>query len=282
MKPKLEQLTHRNNNRSFFSYEVSVPSFEFLWHYHPEYELTYIVKGKGKRLVGDVYEKFQEGDLVLIPPLLPHTWVSEKRGKENCRAIVIQFSVDFVEQLFQFPELACLKKLFANADRGLQLTIPKNHDLPLLLQKIVEGNELLSFTLLLQVLQQLTVKKPAPVVSVHFKPMKGNENQQRINKVFQYVQKEFAEHISLKKAASLIHLSESAFCKFFKRAGGKTFSDYTNEIRIAHACQLLIETDKPISEIAFNSGFDSVTYFNRVFLRKKKLRPLEYRKMYVR
>jgi AraC-like DNA-binding protein len=282
MKPKLEQLTQRNNNRSFFSYEVSVPSFEFLWHYHPEYELTYIIKGKGKRLVGDVYEKFQEGDFVLIPPLLPHTWVSEKKGKEKCRAIVIQFSLDFIEQLFQFPELTSLRKLFANADRGLQLKISKNHDLPLLLQKIVQGNELVSFTLLLQLLQQLTAKKAAPVVSVHYKPMKGNENQQRINKVFQYVQKEFGEHISLKKAASLIHLSESAFCKFFKRASGKTFSDYTNEIRIAHACQLLIESDTSISEIAYNSGFDSTTYFNRVFLRKKKLRPLEYRKMYVR
>ncbi|MEI7735639.1 MAG: AraC family transcriptional regulator [Ferruginibacter sp.] len=282
MKPKLEQLTHRNNNRSFFSYEVSVASFEFLWHYHPEYELTYIVKGKGKRLVGDVYEKFQEGDLVLIPPLLPHTWVSEKKGKENCRAIVIQFSIDFVAQLFQFPELTSLKKLFANADRGLQFAIPKKHDLLLLLQKIVQNNELVSFTLLLQVLQQLTAKKAAPIVSVNYKPMKGNENQQRINKVFQYVQKEFAEHISLKKAASLIHLSESAFCKFFKRASGKTFSDYTNEIRIAYACQLLIESDTSISEIAYNSGFDSNTYFNRVFLRKKKLRPLEYRKMYVR
>jgi AraC-like DNA-binding protein len=259
-----------------------VASFEFLWHYHPEYELTYIVKGKGKRLVGDVYEKFQEGDLVLIPPMLPHTWVSEKKRKEHCRAIVIQFAADFAAQLLQFPEMKCLEKLFANADRGLQLTIPKNQNILLLLQKIVGTNELESFTLLIQLLQQLTVKKAAPIVSVHYKPMKGNENQQRINKVFQYVQKEFAEHISLKKAASLIHLSETAFCKFFKRASGKTFSDYTNEIRIAHACQLLIDTDTSIREIAFNSGFDSTTYFNRVFLRKKKLRPLEYRKLYVR
>jgi len=281
MKPRLEQLAHRNNNRSFFSYEVIVPSFEFLWHYHPEYELTYIVKGKGKRLLGDVYEKFQEGDFVLIPPMLPHTWISEKKGKEDCRAVVIQFSIDFLEQLLQFPEMASLKKLFTNADRGLQFTIPKNNELLLLLQKIVRENELLSFTLLLQLLQQLSTKKASPVVSVHFKPMKGNEDQQRINKVFQYVQKEYAEHISLKKAASLIHLSESAFCKFFKRASGKTFSDYTNGIRISHACQLLIETDKPVSEIAFNAGFDSITYFNRVFLRKKKLSPGAYRKMQV-
>lgn len=108
--------------------------------------------------------------------------------------------------------------------------------------------------------------------------MKGTENQQRINTIFQYVQQEFNETISLKKAASLIHLSESAFCKFFKRTSGKTFSDYTNEIRIAHACQLLIETDHPVSEVAFSSGFDSITYFNRVFLKKKGVRPMHYRR----
>jgi AraC-like DNA-binding protein len=279
MKPKLEQLAHRNDNRSFFSYEVSVPSFEFLWHYHPEYELTYIVKGEGKRLVGDIYEKFQAGDFVLLPPLLPHTWISEKKGKENCRAIVIQFSHDFVEQLFQFSEMKSLSKLFAKASRGLLFPDQKNDGFFSLLQKIVQADELVSFALLLQLLHQLASSKASPVVSVQFKAMKGNENQQRINKVFQYVQREFGEPISLKKAASLIHLSESAFCKFFKRASGKTFSDYTNEVRIAHACQLLIETDMPISEIAFESGFESLTYFNRVFLRKKKLTPGDYRKM---
>ena len=77
----------------------------------------------------------------------------------------------------------------------------------------------------------------------------------------------------------MIHLSVSAFCKFFKRASGKTFSDYTNEIRIAFACQLLIETDMSISEIATASGFDSMSYFNRVFLKKKKIQPAAFRKL---
>lgn len=279
MKPKFEQLSHIINNQSFLCYEVSVPAFEFLWHYHPEYELTCILKGKGKRLVGDSYENFQEGDLVLLNPLLPHTWISEKKEKENCLAIVIQFTHDFVAQLFQFPEMKYFEKLFAKADRGLQFNTAKNNDCILLLQKMIKSKELVRFSLLLQLLQHLVGKKYTPLTSMQYKPIKGNENQQRINKVLLYMQKEFKENISLKKAASLIHLSESAFCKFFKRASGKTFSDYTNEIRIAHACQLLIETDKAISEIAFESGFESLTYFNRVFLRKKKVRPGRYRKM---
>jgi AraC-like DNA-binding protein len=279
MKAKLEQLPQKKENQSFLCYEVTTASFEFLWHYHPEYELTYIIKGKGKRLVGDSYESFSEGDFVLLGPNLPHTWISEEKGKENCRAVVIQFKHAFVEQLFKFPEMSAFEKLFAKAARGLQFKSSKNKSCVSLLQQMVEGNELSRFPLLLQLFELFLSKKTTLLASAKYKAMKGNENQQRINKVFLYVEKEFKERVSLKKAASIVHLSESAFCKFFKRASGKTFSDYTNEIRIAHACELLIETDKLIRDIAFECGFESVTYFNRVFLKKKKLRPVFYRNM---
>ena len=279
MKAKLEQLPQKKENQSFLCYEVNAPSFEFLWHYHPEYELTYIIKGKGKRLVGDSYESFSEGDFVLLGPNLPHTWISDEKGKENCRAVVIQFTHAFLEQLFKFPEMSAFEKLFAKAARGLQFKISKNKNCISLLQQMVERHELSRFPLLLQLFELVLHKKTTLLASAKYKAMKGNENQQRINKVFLYVEKEFKERVSLKKAASIVHLSESAFCKFFKRASGKTFSDYTNEIRIAHACELLIETDKLIRDIAFECGFESVTYFNRVFLKKKKLRPVFYRKM---
>lgn len=278
MKPRLENLAHRTHTQSFLCYEVLVPSFEFQWHYHPEYELTYIVKGQGKRLVADGYEDFQAGDFVLLPPFVPHTWISEMAGNEACQAIVIQFSPEFVERLLPFTEMKNLEPLFANASRGLQFTLPTNEVWQLLHQMLL-ANELTRFTLLLQILSQLTTLSAVPIASLLYKPMKGNEIQQRINKVLLYVQNEFRQNISLHKAASLIHLSESAFCKFFKRTCGKTFSDYTNEIRIAYACQLLIETDKPIGEIATESGFESLSYFNRVFLRKKRQRPLAFRKM---
>jgi AraC-like DNA-binding protein len=279
MRPKLEQLTHRVNDQSFICYEVNVPSFDFFWHYHPEYELTCILKGKGMRLAGDSFERFEAGDLILVGPMLPHTWVTEKKTKESCSAIVIQFTHEFLEQLFKFPEMKCCEKVFAKAARGLHFNTSKNYDCVLLLQKMLQSNDLVRLTLLMQVLQQLSNKKHVPLSSVQYKPMKGYENQQRINKVFLYVEKEFKETISVKKAASLIHLSESAFCKFFKRASGKTFSEYTNEIRTAYSCRLLIETDKSISEIGFSAGFESLTYFNRVFLRKKKVTPRRYRKM---
>ncbi|MCX8472500.1 MAG: AraC family transcriptional regulator [Sediminibacterium sp.] len=279
MKPKIEQLLQKNEHLSFLCYEVNVPSFDFFWHYHPEYELTYIQNGYGKRLVGDSYENFKAGDLVLLGPHLPHTWITEKGKKETCRAIVIQFTRAFVEQLFLFPEMNSFEKLFAKTDRGLQFKTAENDDCVLLLQQMIKRNNISRFSLLLQLLELLMNKKSTSIASAKYKLLKGNEDQLRINKVFQYVQKEFKEGVSLNQAAGIIHLSESAFCKFFKKASGKTFSDYTNEIRIAYSCQLLLETDKPINEIAYECGFESLTYFNRIFLRKKKMKPRIYRKM---
>jgi YesN/AraC family two-component response regulator len=279
MKPKLEQLAHKRKNRSFLCYEVNLPSFEFKWHYHPEYELTLILKGKGKRLVGDSYESFEKGDLVLIGPLLPHTWVSEKVKNQNCAAIVIQFTREFIEPLFIYHEMLTIKELLTKADNGIKFSNKTYKTTPDLLQKMLQCNEFDALVYLLQVLQSLSLIKSKSLSTANFKPLKGNENEQRINTVFQYVQKEFKQKVSLSKAASLIYLSESAFCKFFKRVSGKTFSDYVNEIRIAAASQFLIETDRPISQIASDSGFVSLTYFNRVFLKKKGSKPSEVRKM---
>ncbi|MBA4196764.1 MAG: hypothetical protein C0459_04345 [Chitinophaga sp.] len=280
MRPKFEQLNSKITNQSFLCYEVKVAAFEFLWHYHPEYELTYILEGKGKRLVGDSYENFKEGDWVLLPPMLPHTWVSEHTATMQSRAIVIQFSKQFIEHLFYFKELKDIEKFFEKADSGLQFLQGTVHaSVVELLQAINLNNGLPCFTYLLQVLKFASTIPCRNISSIQYKPIKGKESQIRINTVFQYVQNEFRNNISISKAAKQIHLSQSAFCKFFKRTSGKTFSDYVNDIRIAHACYLLIETDKPINLIAVESGFESLTYFNRVFLKKKKLKPREYRKV---
>lgn len=278
MKAKLEELAPKRNNRSFLCYEVEAPIFSFKWHYHPEYELTLIVRGEGKRLVGDSYEHFEKDDLVLLGPLLPHTWVTEKAKKQNNLAIVIQFSLEFIEPLLHYNEMTSIKRLLQKADWGIQF-LDKKEKVTRLIQKMIGGNEFDQLILLIQVLQSLTQCKTSYLSSANFKPLKGDKSEHRINKVFHYVQREYKQKVSLSKAASLTNLSESAFCKFFKRMSGKTFSDYVNETRIAYASQLLIETDKPISLVAHESGFSSITYFNRVFLKKKNKRPRDIKKL---
>ena len=279
MKPLLENIISKRGQHSFMAFPVNQPKFDFFWHYHPEYELTLILKGKGKRLVGDNHEIFDSGDLVLIGPGLPHTWVSDGSYKGKVEAIVIQFSADFIERFTGLDELTAINKLLLQAKLGISFkgkisasTIEKIKLLP-------EKSGVEKITGLLHILHELCKLKSQPLTSVFYQPVKGKENENRINKVCQYVQKHAAEPLTIHKAAALIHLSPGAFCKFFKRITGKTFSDYVNEIRIANVCSQLMATDKQVGEIAYGNGFETLTYFNRVFLKKKKMRPGSYRKI---
>lgn len=278
MKAKLEQLSEKNQHHSFLCYEVKLPEFEFHWHYHPEFELTYIVSGKGKRLVGDSYEDYQEGDIVLLGPNLSHTWISEPTNNKICAAIVIQFTQDFINPLLNYPEFNGIEKLLTKSSRGIKFVDKQQADLILLLQNLPSKKGLDAFVDLMHIFKRLLISKSLPISASLIKPLKSIEDSNRINAVFLYVQNHFKLKVTLQKAASLIHLSESAFCKYFKRISGKTFSDYVNDVRLSHASKLLIETDKSISQISFESGFESITYFNRVFLKKKTITPREFRK----
>lgn len=292
IRASFEDIDSKKGTNSYLAYRYYVPLFPFQWHYHPEYELTLILEGSGKRMVGDSYEHFSAGDLVLLGPGLPHTWVSEGASA----AVVIQFSESFITPLLQYPECERIRKLLtrsapglyfpARVGRGGAKTAAVGHSpagggnaaLGDIVQHLPGKRGVARITGLLEVLQALAAATAQPLASPYFQPARGRKAEGRINKVCQYIQKHSAGDISLQKIASLVNLSESAFCKFFKRTTGKTFSDYLVDIRVGHACHLLSESDDTISEVAYQTGFDSLTYFNRVFLRKKGLRPREFRK----
>lgn len=279
MRAKLENIKKQGDNSSVSCYKVVVPSFDFHWHYHPEFELTYIIKGSGKRIVGDSIENFNEGDLVLLGPNLPHSWVSAKPKQGKCEAIVIQFSTLFIAPFMALPEMKRANELLNKADHGIHFLKDKNMDFKSYVETIHSSNDLSRLTGIINFLDYLTEHKMKILGSRKFAQARSAESEKRINKVLKYIQNNFTSQLNLKHAANTVHLSESAFCKYFKRTMGKTFSDYANEIRIAHACTMLIETDKQINTIAVESGFENLAYFNRVFLRKKKKQPKNFRRM---
>jgi len=279
MKPLLEDLGKKRGQHSFLAFEIVQNRLDFFWHYHPEYELTLIVKGKGKRLIGDHHDYFESGDLVLIGPGLPHTWVSDKSIKGKCEVIVIQFSLDFMERFTGLEELDPIHKLLLNAKGGISIDNSKSSAVKDLIKHLPTKNDIEKITDFLRILHSISKLKQTSLASSFYQPLKGNENEKRINKVCQYIQKHAAEPLTIHKAAALIHLTPSAFCKFFKRMTGKTFSDYVNDIRIANACSDLLATDKQVAAIAYENGFETITYFNRVFLKKKNMRPSSYRKI---
>lgn len=277
MRARLQNLQQLHSGKSFICYELKLSSFDFFWHFHPEYELTYIIKGRGKRLVGDCIESFREGDLVLIGPQVPHTWVSEEKRKQHCHAIVLQFPKKFIEALLNMPELDELNKIFKHASRGLKISHTSSSGLLHQMTELVYSNNSKAITGFLNLFQTINKQKTKILASASYQPSSLQQTS-RISKVLEYVQQHFTSNISLTKAASVIHLSESAFCKYFKRTMGKTFSDYVNDLKVTHAMMLLLETDKSIQSIAYESGFENISYFNRVFLKKNKCRPSAFRK----
>ena len=275
MKAVLEDIKLQQGTSSFYAYQFQVPFFEFKWHYHPEYELTYIVKGNGYRIVGNTYENYTEGDLVLLGPNLPHTWTGKAVESEPFEAIVIQFSKEFITAFLGFDESYSIKKLLENSARGI--AFEATQDLVQAIKSLREKEGMDRILQLISALNQLAQSNYTLITPNTFHTIASKKSELRINEVCLFIQNNFNSNITLKQVASQIYLTESNFCKFFKKATGKTFSDYLNEIRINEASRLLLQTDKTISQISFECGFETLSYFNRVFLKKKNQTPSGFR-----
>lgn len=275
MKAQLEDIPSKQGGASFYHTKISVPAFEFKWHYHPEYELTYILKGNGYRVVGNSHEQFCTGDLVLLGSKLPHTWWGKNEDGSPSEAIVIQFSSAFIEPFLKLNEGQAIKDLLAQAAKGIRFESDG-----LFVQKLGslgQTKELESVLALLSLLQDLTTKPANILCPDSYHNVISKKFETRINKVCTYIQNHYAESMSLKQVSDLVFMSESNFCKFFKKATSTTFSDYLNDLRINEACHLLLSSEDNVSKIAHDCGFESLSYFNRVFLKKKQVTPSGFR-----
>jgi len=278
MKAAFENVETLKGNQSYVAYAFTVPFFEFKWHYHPEYELTLIPKGSGKRIIGDSHDHFSEGDLVLIGPHLPHTWSSEPNKHDAVNAVVIQFTDEFMNGFADYNECTAIRQFLSQSGRGLFFDTESSATVAKSIRKLPEKKGVARITSLLKILEQLSEIEHVPLSSEFYTANRSRENENRINNICQFLQDHASETITLDQAAAMVHLSKSAFCKFFKRMMKTSFTDYLNDIRIAKACYQLSETDKSVREIAMETGFESLTYFNRTFLKKKSRTPSAFRK----
>ena len=276
MKAQLEDIPSKIGDASFYAKHLRVPAFEFKWHYHPEYELTYILKGTGYRVVGNSHAHFSQGDLVLLGSNLPHTWCGKLDDGAPSEALVIQFSKELIEPFLKLNEGQSIQKLLELSNRGL--CFESDQLLADQLYTITNTSGLERILSLLSILNQLSIGKSRPLTTENYHGIMTKQFETRVNKVCAHLQNHFHEAITLKQVADLVFMSESNFCKFFKKATGTTFSDYLNDLRINEACHLLLSTEDTVGKIAQDSGFESLSYFNRVFLKKKQLTPSVFRK----
>lgn len=253
------------------------------WHFHPELELTYIVKGRGTRFVGDNIEYFEDGDLILVGSNLPHVWKNQNEESELAVAQVIQFLPNFLgEEVLEKLEFKNIQNLLGKSIYGLKIVGQTKNSILELIGLIFDSNSSLDrlFTLL-KILDLLGTSEDLISLSKSLFVVKiDKDNADRLNQVIDYTITNFASKISLEDVASLSHMSVSNFCKYFKSRMKKTYIEYLTEVRIGLSCKLLIENKLSVQQIAFESGFINISNFNRAFKMTKQTTPLAYRRSY--
>jgi AraC-like DNA-binding protein len=227
--------------------------------------------------VGTQVEDFFKDDLILLGSNLPHCWVS-KPSSFNVSATVIQFKNDFLgENFLELPELVKVKKLLLNAKTGLRILGEKKAIVLKEMQEMEFQNEYQRLLSLLKILGLLADSEELTSIDDSFSSIKHSNNEIiRFQRVFAYLIEHYREEITLNKISEIAHLSPTSFCRFFKSITGKTFLEVVNEYRIQHACLLLKKNELSISQIAFESGFNDVPYFNKLFKKLKGVNPLGY------
>lgn len=281
------EVLQTGNRQSFLVRRFDQWAFDGPYHFHPEYELTYITKGAGKRYVGSHMEDFAAGDLVLLGPNLPHCWkLGQPDGVQtDAGAIVIQFNENFLGgDFFNKPELQEIKKLFQRSVSGISFKGITQHTVNEKLNALSSGGGNFDKMMgLLDILQRLAVSNEFALLDQNQSIAERTPaEQERINPVFAYLVENFRGQVSLDEAAGIANMTPNAFCKYFKKITRKTFMETIIEYRLNYATQQLVQTDKPISDISFESGFGDVSHFYKMFKVKMLVSPLNYRKKFMR
>lgn len=280
MKPELEKISNKPTD----SFMVRIvererrEDFKSAFHYHPEFELIWTKKSTGKRFIGNSIAPFEPGELIFLGKNIPHCWMT----KEHSVQVVVQMREDFLGKDFiNAPECYPLKHMFEESYRGIQF-FGKTKEL--VLKKLEDLQNETSFKKLLHlldILNDLAQSDEFEYLSTEGYPNNTNRREfERIQKIFGYIHDNYKGDISLDKAASLVNLTKSSFCKFIKKKTKKTFSQIVNEVRISKATDLLIETELNISQICYQSGFNDPSYFFKQFSKIMKMSPKEFRDSY--
>ena len=242
--------------------------FDFPVHFHPEFELNMVINSRGKRIIGDSIQDYDNLDLVLIGPNTPHAWTGSS-GTDNAQVVTIQFHNDFLgEKILGRKLMLTIRELLEKASRGVLFSHEAATNLKERIMKLSENQDFDSLLDFLSILYDLSISRNQKILATpsyigHFNASKSR----RIEKVNEYIQLNIRQNIKIKEVADLVNMSETAFSHFFKKRTQRSFSDYITDMRVGYSARQLVETEKNISEICYDCGFNNISNFNRIFKR---------------
>lgn len=256
--------------------------FDAIFHFHPEIELNYIIKGTGYMYIGTQLYSFSPNELVLIDSSLPHCWISSaNENPEGIEYISIHIPPNYplLNALKQTGEFDDINRLFRNAKDGIIFKQSCDPNIQKMIKELPLCNSFDQLIKTLSLFQYLSLNAPYTICTPSGEiPQHLIKKESRLQTIYNYTLAHYTENIKIENVAAKIHLTNSSFCKYFKQRTQTNYIDFLNNLRINHAKKLLIDTSTTIKQIAYSSGFESNTYFNRIFKNNTNLTPLAFRK----
>lgn len=280
MNEVVREITPLTQQDCFTIFTRTKEYFDFPLHYHDEFEINFIENASGaQRVIGDHIENIDQLELVLVGPLLHHAWFTHHCESRNIKEITIQFHKDlFDEKLLNRNQLGFIKAMFQKSSRGILFSPETIRQVAPRIRALNEKGGFDSVLELMSILHDLSTSRNMRILSqTNFSKPFDQYNNGRIDRTFDYITRNFDKDISLKEVARLVNMTEVSFSRYFKQKTGTTFIDSLNDIRISQAARMLLETSQTVSEIAYASGFNNMSNFNRTFKKKKGCSPKEFR-----
>lgn len=256
------------------------------WHYHNNYEISFITEGSGKRIVADSIEEFQPGDLVFIGCSLPHVWLADKEtlspSSRTLEMVYLQFTSEVLSRQFLIlPEFRHIAKALILSERGIQIvgqTLNEVSELMLQLPYLKSFDRMLHFLKMMDIIGKSETN--IHLASKDYLNRRFINGNKRITQIHQYLMNHYLEEIDLKKLSELVNMAEGSLCRFFRKNTGMSVFEYLNKIKIELGCKLLMDQDLSILEVCLDSGFNNLSHFNKQFKKINGVTPSEYRKRY--
>ncbi|MBT8254309.1 MAG: helix-turn-helix transcriptional regulator [Flavobacteriaceae bacterium] len=280
IKPSYEKVSPNFGNSILVKQNVkNHNSKRAFWHFHPEIELVYVNKGKGKRHIGSHLSYFNNSQLILIGANLPHNGFTDRltaQGKET----LVQFRPEvYGTDFLALPELKSIQQLFGRAKKGLLFKSDTKKRIGPKIESLANKDSFGQLISLLEILDDLAKAEDYEILNADgFAFETEPQDNLKIDVIFNFVNTNFKEQISLSEVADLASMTVPGFCRYFKKATGKTFTQMVNEYRVVHATKLLSESESSITDICFASGFNNFSHFNKLFKAFTGKTALQYRK----
>lgn len=236
------------------------------WHFHPELELIYINKGQGKTHIGNHLSYFNNSQLILIGSNLPHNGFTD-RLTANGTETTVQFKSNFLgDDFVNVPETASIVSLFDRAKKGIRFRTETKKIIGPKINELLKYDSLERVIKFLEILNHLALTDDYSLLNADGVAFEAEpQDSAKIDIIFKHVNKNFQNHISLDEIADKVSMTVPAFCRYFKKVTGKTFTELVNEYRVVHATKLLNESQMSIAEICYECGFNNFSHFNKQF-----------------